>query len=92
MDTVDPRVVAFLADKCGYGVEVVPAGALRPRHAYRRDIQPAREDREDPNDELAIPPRTSRSTSPRGTILDDANESTSEAEADAKSRRSPERL
>ena len=27
VDTLDPRVVAFLADRCGYGVDVVPAGA-----------------------------------------------------------------
>lgn len=26
VDTVDPRVVAFLAERCGYGVDVVPAG------------------------------------------------------------------
>ena len=27
VDTLDPRVVAFLADRCGYGVDAVPAGA-----------------------------------------------------------------
>ena len=27
VDTLDPRVVAFLADRCGCGVDVVPAGA-----------------------------------------------------------------
>ena len=27
VDSVDPRVVAFLADACGYGVDAVPAGA-----------------------------------------------------------------
>jgi hypothetical protein len=27
VDSVDPRVIIFLADSCGYGVEVVPAGS-----------------------------------------------------------------
>ena len=30
VDTLDPRVVAFLADRCGYGVDVVPAGRAEP--------------------------------------------------------------
>lgn len=56
VDTVDPRVVAFLADKCGYGVEVVPAGAPfdPPTTLIDETSTPARDDREHPPDELAI--------------------------------------
>ena len=87
VDTVDPRVVAFLADKCGYGVEVVPAGAPfdPPATLVDETSSPAREDREDPNDELAISTADlQKYLSQGGDFRDDANESTSEAEADAK--------
>jgi hypothetical protein len=38
VDSVDPRVIIFLADSCGYGVEVVPAGSefRAPGDGHRR--------------------------------------------------------
>ena len=86
MDTVDPRVVAFLADKCGYGVESGPRGrSLRPPATLIDETSsPAREDREDPNDELAISTADlQKYLSQGGDFRDDENESTSEAEAEA---------
>ena len=63
VDSVDPRVIIFLADSCGYGVEVVPAGSeFEPpatviedfRRSYAGDDDDGGEDAGDLTSELAI--------------------------------------
>lgn len=66
VDSVDPRVMIFLADSCGYGVEVVPAGGeFEPpatviddfRRSYEREggAEDERDERDrNRTDELAI--------------------------------------
>jgi hypothetical protein len=48
VDAVDPRVVVFLADQCGYGVDVVPAGAPFEPPGVLIDETPSG-DRDDPD-------------------------------------------
>ena len=94
VDTVDPRVVAFLADKCGYGVEVVPAGApSTPRHAYRRDIQPRPRGPRGSNDELAISTADLQKYLSQGAILGRRERIDVRSRGGSRNlRRSPERL
>lgn len=63
VDSVDPRVIIFLADSCGYGVEVVPAGSeFEPpatviedfRRSYAGDDDDGGEEAGDLTSELAI--------------------------------------
>lgn len=63
VDSVDPRVIIFLADSCGYGVEVVPAGSeFEPpatviedfRRSYAGDDDGGEEGAGDLTSELAI--------------------------------------
>ena len=63
VDSVDPRVIIFLADSCGYGVEVVPAGSeFEPpatviedfRRSYAGDNDDGGEGAGDLTSELAI--------------------------------------
>ena len=65
VDSVDPRVMIFLADSCGYGVEVVPAGGeFEPpatviddfRRSYEAEggAEDARSRSRDGTEELAI--------------------------------------
>ena len=63
VDSVDPRVIIFLADSCGYGVEVVPAGLeFEPpatviedfRRSYAGDDDDGGEEAGDLTSELAI--------------------------------------
>ena len=63
VDSVDPRVIIFLADSCGYGVEVVPAGSeFEPpatviedfRRSYAGDDDDDGEEAGDLTSELAI--------------------------------------
>jgi hypothetical protein len=87
VDTVDPRVVAFLADKCGYGVEVVPAGAPfdPPATLIDETSTPTRDDREHPPDELAISTADLQKYLSQGGDFeqDDAVDSEPEAETEA---------
>ena len=65
VDSVDPRVMIFLADSCGYGVEVVPAGGefeppatviddFRRSYEYEGGAEDERSRSRDGTDELAI--------------------------------------
>ena len=63
VDSVDPRVMIFLADSCGYGVEVVPAGGefeppatviddFRRSYEYQGGAEDERSPSRDGTDEL----------------------------------------
>ena len=52
VDSVDPRVVVFLAEQCGYGVEVTPKGAAFEPPAVV--IDEASSSSDPPGDDLAV--------------------------------------